>query len=209
MVPSPSLLILDLDDTIFNTQTIPQSTFKEALQIIHNHVSQSNHNPETSIRDLWSMSPFQFFKEYNTPKEIQEDFQYAIRSMNYSLDIDPFPDYNFLKSIPIRKILVTSGIKELQLAKIKALEIEEDFEAIHIDDVHTDPDSSKENIFTSIIEKDNLIPENIWVIGDNPESELKAGRSLNMTCFIRTNESNKTYTNAHHINTFEDLPLIP
>jgi len=87
------------------------------------------------------------------------------------LNIKAFEDYKVIKTFRKKKVLVTTGLRPLQLAKIKALGIENDFE--EIDDPRLIPRTHKIDIFAQILLNSGKKVEDIWVIGDNPESEIK------------------------------------
>ena len=92
----------------------------------------------------------------------------------------PFKDYASVKEMDCRKFLVTTGITKLQQAKITALFNDEDFDEIIIDDPYKENRLGKKNIFSDIAYRYNLKPSQIWIIGDNPDSEIAAGNALGM-----------------------------
>lgn len=206
------MLIIDLDDTIFHTQSMDPKIFDSAISVIKNyyHSNELIVKGNELIAELWLRPTDDVFSEYGTPKEIVAKFYQAIAKIDFNeLDIQAFDDYKAIASIALSKVLVTTGLRELQWAKIKALGIESDFEAIYIDDPRDQPRRHKINIFKQILEETQKAPEEIWIIGDNPESEIKAGKALKMNTIQRKSPSKPSSKYAdYEIDTFEELKKI-
>ena len=66
---------------------------------------------------------------------------------HYELALKPFEDYEAIKKIRGLKVLVTSGVVNLQQAKIDALKIAEDFDEIIIDDLYAQDRPGKKEIY--------------------------------------------------------------
>ena len=205
------MLIVDLDDTLFETRSIAPSTFKPALEPIE-RFGKAHYSADLfqkMVEDLWSY-PFDLVAgKYGIPLAIQDEFYKILATMNYQLNINPFNDYKALKEIDRRKILVTTGVRKLQEAKIDSLEIESDFEAIFIDDPKDEARKHKIGWFRDIIGRYRSSPSEIWVIGDNPEAELKAGKTLGMRTVQRLKQhGTRADTADHAIRTFFELKAI-
>jgi putative hydrolase of the HAD superfamily len=97
--------------------------------------------------------------------------------------MQPFDDYCLIKKLPVDKFLVTTGFPNLQWSKIRMLGIENDFKCIHV----VDPDKSskmKKDIFEELIHQYNYQSDEVLVVGDDPESEIKAAKALNLPTFL-------------------------
>lgn len=206
------MLILDLDDTIFETKSMNPRIFDSAITLIKNHYEQnySELEYEKIIKELWSYPVDVVFAKYNTKKSLVTEFYRMIEEIDYQkLEIKTFEDYKEIKTIEMKKILVTTGLQKLQLAKIKALKIENDFDHICIDDPRLFPRKHKIDIFKQILLSTKKEPQEIWVIGDNPESEIKSGKVLGMKTIQRKSNSKKTSEYADFkIESFEELKGI-
>ena len=200
-------ILLDLDDTIFPARSIDQTTFEPFLNDFISRL-QDFYDPmviEKIIEELWS-EPVDFVTDkYSIPIEIvRESFQFFNHS-DFVLNIMPYPDYKYVKQLSVQKFLVTDGITGLQTAKIEALGIGHDFDEIVINDPFEDS-RSKKDIFMDLVEKYDLTPEQTYVIGDNPESEINAGNSLNMmTVLIVRNNVVKKNNASYYIKSFKEL----
>ena len=205
------MLILDLDNTIFETKSMNPKIFQPILDIIisyYHSVNQSTIVPQI-IEELWSIPMDEVFKKYNTPEKIQQQTYKTLNSIDYSLAITTYDDYAILKSMPHEKILVTTGYKKLQTAKIKALKIGADFKEIFIDDPLANNRKYKLGIFKDILQKENLKPNEVWVIGDSVENEIKAGHALGMNTIQRTKTGEKKSQFSNYgIASFQELESI-
>lgn len=205
------VLIIDLDDTIYNTRSIDPGIFDPAIALVHKYCSASELlDADEIISVLWTQPIDKVFVKYNLPENLKKEFYDLVATIDYhKLEIEPFADYMFLNSIGYNKILVTTGIRELQLAKIKALKIDSDFDALHIDDPRTDPRINKFDIFSELLVNTKRRASEFWVIGDNPDSEIKAGRILGMNTIQRRSLSKGDYEKAdYQIDTFKELRFI-
>ena len=206
------MLIFDLDDTLFPTRSMDASIFEPVIESLKRHyrLNRSESSSEAVISELWSNPIDTVFSKYETPPSVIAQFYNGLAQIDYNvLSIQPFADYQVLSKISRRKILVTTGLKELQSGKIEALGIGSDFESIHIDDPRAEPRKYKLDIFQHVLKVNNITPQEVWVIGDNPNSELKAGKQLGMNTIQRLSPSKTPSGYADfHINTFEELKAI-
>ena len=92
------------------------------------------------IQALWSIPVDEVFTKYKTEEYIKAKFYKKIAEIDYTnLNIENFHDYPLPHKINMDKILVTTGLIELQQAKIKTLGIGADFKQIHIDEPRLEP----------------------------------------------------------------------
>ncbi|MFK7771204.1 MAG: HAD family hydrolase [Saprospiraceae bacterium] len=205
------MLILDLDDTIFETKSMSDSSFSVIIKMIRNLLSDKIEMETISdlIEDLWRR-PFDIvMNRFEIDRSIQNQIALQINSLDFDLNISTFEDYNYLKKVNIEQVLVTTGFTKLQLTKIKALGIENDFTEIFVDDPSEKNRIYKKGIFQKIIQKSNKSPNQIWVIGDNSESEIKAGNELGLRTILRLKEGEEKSTNAEYsIHSFAELQKI-
>lgn len=176
------LLILDLDDTIFETRTIKKESVNSILMTFKSIVIKEYGNTLTNqiISDFWKF-PFDFIaKKYQLDDLIKLELAKSINQANFEFNIQPYKDFDFFKSVKFEKILVTTGFEKLQRAKIKHLKIEKMFSEIYIDDILDPNRIFKKGIFAKILKTKKVSKAQIYIIGDNPESELKAGYELGL-----------------------------
>lgn len=180
-------LILDLDNTIYPVSSIADRLFADLFATLDQYadvINSGDFDRVSRIKDEMTRRPFQHIAdEFSLNKEIRDKMTGKLRNMTYELPMNTFDDYHHLRSIPLDKFLVTTGFSKLQWSKIKMLRIEGDFKHIHI----VDPDLSqktKKDIFAEIMQTYQYAPSDLLVIGDDPESEIKAAKALGIATFL-------------------------
>ena len=178
-----SLLIFDLDDTIFETKSISHHHVSSILESFRTKIEPIFPTDQVAsiMADLWKYPYDYVASKYQLEDSTNHLFTQAINNKEYDLEIKPFDDYHLVKNLNISKVLVTTGFKKLQLAKIKALKIENDFNEIHVDAIDAKHRIHKSGIFKNLLQSTKRSPSDYFVIGDNPKSELKAGKELGFT----------------------------
>ena len=177
-------LILDLDDTIFPTNSIDPlivKPFFDCLEEFNDVLSKEEF--EDAKVELWKRPFHVVAKDFGFSNNMISRSLEVLNSLEFSLSIEPYDDYKYLKKIKLDKFLVTTGITKLQIAKIDCLKLKSDFNEVIIDDP-TLSDGGKAEAFTNIMQKYNYLPEELLVIGDNPDSEIKAGTELGINTLL-------------------------
>ncbi len=117
-----------------------------------------------------------------------------------------YPDLGTLAELPAMLFLVTSGFRRLQESKIRALQFESLFEAMHIDAIDEADRKGKEGVFKEILKNYQLSPEEVLIVGDNPDSEIEAGNRLGMrTVQILRAGVPRGSNAAHYIHSLAEL----
>ncbi|MDO3626249.1 HAD family hydrolase [Mucilaginibacter sp. BT774] len=176
-------LILDLDNTIYPVSSIAENLFADLFAKLDQYaefINADDADEVNKIKDEMTRRPFQHIaEEFNLNKEVRNQMIGQLRNMTYDLPMQPFDDYGYVRSIQLDKFLVTTGFSKLQWSKVRMLGIENDFKHIYI----VDPEVSsqtKKDVFTEIMQTYNYIPGDLLVIGDDPESEIKAAQALDI-----------------------------
>jgi putative hydrolase of the HAD superfamily len=168
--------IIDLDNTIFATRLLGETLYKPLLDLIRIHVTDEK--SFFNIKNEMMFKPFNFVAtKYHFSEDLIDEANAFLMNLRCLEPIDPFPDYQALLKIPVEKYLVTAGYRGLQLSKIDKLGISDDFKEIHVVD-NTISASTKKDVFVDIIERNELAFNNLMVIGDDPESEIRYANEL-------------------------------
>jgi putative hydrolase of the HAD superfamily len=180
-------LILDLDNTIYPVSSISDNLFADLFAELDQNseiINADDADKVNKIKDEMTRRPFQHIAdEFSLSNEVRNKMEDRLRNMTYDLPMQPFDDYHYIKTIQLDKFLVTTGYSKLQWSKVKMLGIQNDFKDIHI----VDPDinqQTKKDIFTEIMQTHNYAAEDLLVIGDDPESEIKAAKALGIDAFL-------------------------
>ncbi|AXG75142.1 HAD family hydrolase [Flavobacterium arcticum] len=173
-------IIYDLDNTIYPVSAIGDILFKPLFDLIIE--SRLHNNDYDAIRKAIMRTPFRLvaqrfkFSEELTQKGI--DLQ---EEMEYNKAIAPFDDYPEIHTITAERFLVTTGFRKMQLSKIKHLGIENDFKEAHVVNPTV---TSKKEVFADILKRYNYSPEEVFVVGDDPESEIGAAKALGIPTIL-------------------------
>ena len=175
----------------------------EAIKRYHAHL-----NHEEVISDLWNMTWNEVIDKHGIDEQLFLGSIKVLDELEMDLHISPYPDYHTLQRLPFPKFLVTTSLTSLQEKKIRALGIERDFVKIIINDTFKKKQTKKQ-IFEDLIKDYALNPSCTYVIGDNAESEIKAGNELGMVTvqMLRQNVLSSPTANFH-IHSFVELEQI-
>jgi putative hydrolase of the HAD superfamily len=200
-------MIYDLDNTLYDVQTIGDRLFAPVLELISN---EGNHEQEIDgIREDLMRIPFQqVAQKYQFNPELRKKGEDMLQDITYEGEIPKHEDYPAILELPGKRYLVTTGFYNMQQSKVRQMELEKDFAGIHIVDPMKS-DKTKEDIFLQIMQEGNYDTKDIMVIGDDPESEIKAGRSLGIETVLYDKKDNyHTHPADHKIRDFRELVTI-
>jgi putative hydrolase of the HAD superfamily len=203
-------IILDLDDTIFRTKSMDSKIFVPFFDDLLTRLKPTHDQLTISriLSDLWILPIHVIAERYNIPKETIVESAILLNNLRFELNISTYSDYDKVRSYSLPKFLVTTGITNLQKAKISALKIENDFIKTVINDTLVESKTKKE-IFEELIQEFDLTPERTYVIGDNPDSEIADGNTLGMVTIQIVRENITKGNNAvHYIESFDELDKI-
>ena len=177
-------IILDLDNTIYPVSSIADHLFNELFNFLDQHIAGEGIEHINNAKEDLKKIPYQKVADkYQFSDLIKNKELELLNNIEYNRPMQPFDDYKHIRETKITKFLVTTGFTKLQWSKVKMLNIEADFEAIHIVDPELSP-LTKKDIFALILEKYDYKPEDVLVIGDDPESEIKAASDLGIDTFL-------------------------
>ena len=199
-------IIIDLDNTIYPVSSIGDRLFKTLFSIIN--ASGDYTGDFNDVKTEILRRPFQFVAdEFLFSESLKADGIKHLSNLTYDYKMQPFEDYNFVRTIPCKKYLVTTGFPKMQHSKIKQLGIESDFEDIFIIDPSAS-DLTKRDIFKKILFDNDYKIEEVLVVGDDLNSEIKAAKELGI--FTVLYDYKREYTKIENqvvISDFKDLQL--
>ncbi|MDT3405494.1 HAD family hydrolase [Mucilaginibacter terrae] len=202
-------LILDLDNTIYPVSSIGNELFEPLQQLLNEHKAEVAEDVMREIKKQIMRRAWQKVADENrlSPELIKKGNE-LLSNLTYDKPMNTFADYEHVRQLPLAKFLVTMGFTNMQNSKVKQLNIGDDFTEIHINDPELSKDTKKE-VFQDILLKHALKPHEVLVIGDDPESEIKAALQLGIPTVLY--DRNSDYSNKvadHHINNFAALQSI-
>ncbi len=195
---------------VFDTRTLGEGFLDPVFAVLHaSHVVPLSTKKEIN-RVLWTTSLEDVIEIFYLPPCVAREMRAAHATLSVPDHIETFGDENLLADILMPRFLVTSGYERLQAKKIQLLKIKHLFAEVVIDTIDDlGTRQGKKKIFEDIRTRYGWKPEEVVVVGDNPLSELKAGKELGM----RTIQTLRpTIVRAEgfdgYISTFEELPAF-
>lgn len=198
-------LILDLDNTIYLVSSIGDILFKSLFELIEQSGEFSGNLDELKAEIM--RRPFQFVAhDFAFSDKLREAGIRHLESLTYPDQIRPVENYEIIRTIPVTKFLVTTGFTTLQNSKIDQLGIRNDFEKIHIIDPGKTA-KTKRDYFKQILVKYKLKTDEVLVLGDDLNSEIKAAKELGIETILYDFRSFYTETDDQKvIRNFSELP---
>jgi len=198
-------IIYDLDNTIFPVSAIGDKLFGPVFNLI---AESGQHNESMdAIKYAIMRTPFRIVAARNNfSDELTQKGIELQETLTFDEAIDTFEDYPEIRNIDAERFLVTTGFRNMQLSKINQLGIEHDFKEVHVVNPVV---SSKKEVFAGILERYGYATTEVLVVGDDPESEIKAAKELGIaTVLYDKNDSTDAAEADHKIAHFKDLKAI-
>jgi putative hydrolase of the HAD superfamily len=173
-------IIFDLDNCLAAADEVGARLFQPAFDAIRaaNQGTLAPEALETALRDCWVHSLDFVAAKHGFSESMLAAGWGAFLEIEVREPMRGYGDLDVLRDLGQLRFLVTSGFRRLQESKIRALGITSLFDAIEIDAIDAPNRKGKERIFVDLLERFNLRPEEVLVVGDNPDSEIEAGRRL-------------------------------
>ncbi|MFD2145720.1 HAD family hydrolase [Mucilaginibacter antarcticus] len=176
-------LILDLDNTIYPVSSIADNLFAQFFNMLDQDPDIDSSLIHAAKFEI-ARRPFQqVADDFNFSTELKNKGIQLLKSITYNEPMQPYGDYHHIQKIDLPKFLVTTGFTNLQNSKVKQLGLTKDFKEIHIVDPEISP-KTKKDVFKELMGKYNYTPADLLVIGDDPQSEIKAAQALDIDTFL-------------------------
>ena len=175
-------LIFDLDNCLAAANEVGEHLFEPAFEAIRNanRGTLSAEELKEAFFECWR-HPLDFVADkYGFSQAMLAAAWKAFSHTRVATPMKGYGDLAVLGELSADLYLVTSGFRRLQESKIKALNFEHLFAGIYIDAIDESDRKGKQGLFESILRAKQLKPEEVLVVGDNPDSEIEAGNKLGM-----------------------------
>lgn len=171
-------MIVDFDNTIISTPEIGDELFAPLFDLLLKENINLNALPR--FKEEIMRKPFQeLASKYQFPEGVVEKAIALLSTLTYNKPIATYPDYSELMKIECDKFLVTTGFTRMQQSKIEMSGVANDFREVFIVDPEKTTDK-KIDVFRRIAAHNRYDTARMLVVGDNPDSEIKAGEELGM-----------------------------
>ena len=204
-------LILDLDNCLAAANEVGEDVFKPAFEAMRNanRGTLTDEQLAEAFEEIWRR-PLDFVAlKFGFSQEMLAAGWNAFSQTVIETPMKGYGDLAVLQELPFELYLVTSGFRGLQESKVKALQIADLFRGIEIDAIDEDDRKGKQGVFASILERKELKPEEVIVVGDNPDSEIEAGNRLGIRTVQILRPGVLRANNAtFYIETFHELKTL-
>jgi FMN phosphatase YigB (HAD superfamily) len=204
-------LIFDLDNCLAAANEVGEDVFAPAFEAMKNanRGTLTAEQLAEAFQDVWR-HPLDFVaSKFGFSQEMLDAGWKVFSQTVVETPMKGYGDLAILRELPFELYLVTSGFRVLQESKIKALQIADLFRGVEIDAIDEDDRKGKQRIFASILETSQLRPEEVIVVGDNPDSEIEAGNRLGIrTVQILRPGVSRADSATYYVETFEELKTL-
>lgn len=175
-------VIFDLDNTIYSVYTIGEELFAPLFKLIAEDPDQKNRFDE--VKKEMQTTPFQKVADhFGFSKELKDRGAEILKQIEFNGEMETFDDYPLTREMDVDKFLVTTGFLKMQNSKVRNLKLAEDFKEIHIVDPST-TDKTKRDVFADIVDRYGYGKDEVLVVGDDPNSEIKAALDLGIEAVL-------------------------
>ncbi len=197
-------IVYDLDNTLYPVIAIGEKIFKPVFDLLDVQENHKHHVDE--IKAAMMKTPFRLVAQrYGLSDELTQQAIAIQEETVFEEFIAVFEDYPEIKTINTDRYLVTTGFLKMQMSKIRQMGIEADFKEIHV----VDPTrSSKKEVFADIMERHGYAAEEMLVVGDDVESEIKAANELGIENVLYNKDGITDPAATYSIKHFSELKLL-
>jgi putative hydrolase of the HAD superfamily len=173
-------IIFDLDNCLSAADEPGQQLLEPVFAAIRgqNHGRLSGESLEKVYFDCWRHPLDWVAAKHGFTKEMLAAAWDACVGIEVSAPMHGYRDLAILPRLEAMRFLVTSGFRRLQESKVRALGFAPCFTSIHIDAIDEPGRVGKREIFAQLLRDHALVPREVLVVGDNPDSEIEAGNQL-------------------------------
>ncbi len=194
-------IIIDLDNTIYLVSSIGDRLFKSLFQLI---TESGDYKGDFNLLKAEIMrTPFQKVADaFNFGASLKAEGIKLLENTSYDGTMETVESYNFIRDLACKKYLVTTGFTKMQNSKIKQLDLEKDFDKIFVIDPSLTT-LTKKDIFEKILTDYDFKTEDVLVVGDDINSEIKAAQELGIESVVY--DFNLEHTEKKELNIITDF----
>lgn len=199
------VFFIDLDNTIYFTKPNEEQLMNGIYNLLDKEdLGVSDEQKKQAKEEMLRTSFLLVAKKYGfKPIATERAIEY-LSNRSVTDPLMPSKDYHYIKALNGRKFIVTAGFPKQQNSKVIMLGIADDFEEVFVVDTGS---SNKKEAFIHLIGKHNLNKDEILIIGDDVDSEIKFGLELGIETFLLDPEN--LHPNAESTYRGTDLSNLP
>lgn len=205
-------IIFDLDNCLCAASAVGEDLVAPAFAALRaaNHGHLDDAALEHAIAQCWYTAFDAVAQVHGFSQAMIDAGNAAFSRLEVSTPLVGYADLHVVRELPAARFLVTSGYRRLQESKVRALQIGDWFDAVIVDAIDEAGHPGKQAIFERILAAGGWSASEVMVVGDNPISELAAGRNLGMITVQTLRPGVQRCADvSRHIHSLEELrPLI-
>jgi len=175
--------VFDLDHTLFDPGTLPRALFSgleaRVRKVAAGLVSAAA--LDAALADAWRLPFDRVAAQHRLPDAVSTAWHQAASALEVTTPLLPYADVVAgLERLPLRRFLLTTGFRRLQLSKVRQLGLTPLFVAVYVDALEPPGPLGKRALLKRLILEHDLPASDVVVIGDRVDDELAAARGLGM-----------------------------
>ncbi len=200
-----------MDNCLAPATAVGEALYAPAFDAIclANDGSVSESTLEAAFEDCWAHALDWVAERHGFTQAMLSEGWKVFEKMEVEPPMEGYDDLCELERIPGDLYLVTSGFRKLQASKIRALGIVAHFKETFIDAIDDKDRVRKRPRFEWIIQSNSLDPSAVVIVGDNEQSEIKAGNQLGLRT-VQTMRPGATSASSatHRVNGLVELRAL-
>jgi putative hydrolase of the HAD superfamily len=175
-------IIVDLDNTIYLVSSIGEKLFKTLFHLI---IASGDYKGDfNQLRSEIMRTPFQKVADaFSFGASLKSQGIKLLEEIEYHDTIVPVESYDFIRKLSCKKFLVTTGFTKMQNSKIRQLKLERDFDQLFVIDPSLTT-LTKKDVFEKILADYTYLANDVLVVGDDINSEIKAAQELGIDAVV-------------------------
>lgn len=175
---------VDLDNTVYFTKPYVELLLGPLYQLLEREDLGISAEDFEKAKIEMMRTPFQkVAAAYRFNEQAIANAVAYLQKDEVKVPLNVHNEYQYIKALQGLKFIITAGFEKKQRSKVQMLGITADFDEVFVVDA-TKTTGSKKDAFIAVMEKYKLKPEEVLVIGDDPESEIKFGLELEIDTFL-------------------------
>jgi putative hydrolase of the HAD superfamily len=175
--------VFDLDHTLFDPVTLPRALFTDLEARVRNVAAGllSAAALDAALADAWRLPFDRVVAEHQLPDAVSTAWHQAASALEVTTPLLPYADVVAgLERLPLRRFLLTTGFRRLQMSKVRQLGLIPLFVAVYVDALEPPGPLGKRALLKRLMLEHDLSASEVVVIGDRADDELAAAQSLGM-----------------------------
>jgi putative hydrolase of the HAD superfamily len=206
-----SAIVFDLDNCLAPADAMGRDFLEPMFAAIRraNNGTVPDAMLDRAFEDCWRLALDVVAKKYGFTDAMLDAGWHVGQRLAVRGPMNGYADLPELAHLPAKLFIVTSGFRRMQESKIDALGFRAMFAGVYVDAIDEPGRKGKDGLFREILDQHWLDPRTVLAVGDNPDSEIDAGKQLGMATAQILRPGIARGTNAtHYVRDLNELRRI-